>query len=470
MVKEWWDAVSIMTDGLSERLAGEVWTLAHSELPDEIVRSAQDRLTDALAVTFNGLREPAAVVARKAVPRAETGRGQTVFGAAGTYAAADAAFVNAVEGHCSLQEDLGAGGHPGTYIIPAAVAGAEYCGSDGLTLLRGLIAGYEAVARIADATPTGLRARGFRPLPAIGGFGAAAAASVAMGLDPDRLRVALDLAANQSGGLYEGFYAGTMEGYFHAGFAARAGVTSALLSQAGATSAFATLDGRSGFFGTYTGDSSPLTDLGPTDASSGYAITAVRAKPFPACALNQGTMLVLSRHPALPIAADDILEVVLERPTGGRNGTAAPGVLNQPPYVTPLQAQMSARFTTAAALLGRPIGELSYYRDHYDDVEVAEVAERIELRSNNDPRARVLIWLRGGDRLLIESPKPEADLWEIETMPERFARLVGPRLGASQVASILAAIEQLPVLPSTQALTNLLAIDCTNEGDARAES
>src|SRR5690606_24156959 len=58
------------------------------------------------------------------------------------FAPEGAAFANAVSAHSSLQEDCGPGGfeegsHPGTYIIPAALAAAHAENVDGDRLLRG---------------------------------------------------------------------------------------------------------------------------------------------------------------------------------------------------------------------------------------------------------------------------------------------------------------------------------------------
>src|SRR5690606_33993489 len=55
-----------------------------------------------------------------------------------------------------------------------------------------------------------------------------------------------------------------------------------------------------------------------------------------------------------------------------------PGYQNVAPYVSPLQARISARFTVAAALLGRPCDTYAYF-DRIDDSEVLALAEQIDL-------------------------------------------------------------------------------------------
>jgi 2-methylcitrate dehydratase PrpD len=97
--------------------------LSYEDLPAAVVEMAKSRMLDALSVSFNGKNLPHCQVALRSISGSKGAC--TIFGEPTKAAAADAAFVNAVIGHSTLHEDFGGGGHPGTYIIPAALAGGE---------------------------------------------------------------------------------------------------------------------------------------------------------------------------------------------------------------------------------------------------------------------------------------------------------------------------------------------------------
>ena len=91
---------------------------------------------------------------------------------------AGAAFVNA--------EMIFAGGkwdtfrmltHPGTAILPAALAAAEITGASGRQFLTGVAAGYEVMERMAAEFIPTVMSRGFHAGPVFGIFGAAVAAA-----------------------------------------------------------------------------------------------------------------------------------------------------------------------------------------------------------------------------------------------------------------------------------------------------
>ncbi len=67
-----------------------------------------------------------------------------------------------------------------------------------------------------------------------------------------------------------------------------------------------------------------------------------------------------------------------------------PGFTNVAPFRTHLQAVVSARFCTAAALLGKPVEEHDFY-DRLEDPEVLALARKIELEPHPSDTERVAI-------------------------------------------------------------------------------
>jgi 2-methylcitrate dehydratase PrpD len=439
--------------GCSREFGKFLADLSYEDLPAAVVEMAKSRMLDALSVSFNGKNLPHCQVALRSISGSKGAC--TIFGEPTKAAAADAAFVNAVIGHSTLHEDFGGGGHPGTYIIPVALAGGEEWGRSGKEVLTAVVTGYEAAARMTRAVPPGMTERGFRAVPALGVFGAAATAGKVLGLKEEQMAVALDLAANMACGLYQGFWEGTMEGYFHAGFAARNGLTAASLAEAGADTSPLTLDGPHGFFQTFGGTrGNPEVLLG--GAGKSFGIMHVLCKPFPACALNQETMLLAASLGRKHISASDIEKVVIRRPSGGLNSFDAPGVPSDPPYTNMLQAQMAAKFTVVASLLGRPVADVGYYRDSYGDPEVAEVAWRTELVAEDRAGGAVEVYLQGGQRVAISRDVTGELKPGMETMQEKFQALVSAALG-NRTKEVLATVTNLDRVRDIHDLTVLLS-------------
>ena len=438
--------------GLTQEFGRFLASLSYEDLPVEVVEMAKSRILDALSVSYNGKNLPPCKVALRSISGS---KGEcTILGERMKATAADAAFVNAVIGHSTLQEDFGGGGHPGTYIVPVALAVGEERGASGKDMLTAVVTGYEAAARMTQAAPPEMLERGFRAVPAIGVFGAAATAGKLIDLNGDQMAVALDLAANMACGVYQGFCEGTMEGYFHAGFSARNGIIVAYLAEAGAATSPLTLDGPYGFFQTFGGvQGNPEALLG--GARKGFGIMRVLRKPFPACALNQETMLLAASLRPKGISAGEIEKLVVRRPARGLNSFAAPGVLSDPPYTNMLQAQMAAKFTVVASLLGRPVEDLRYYRDSYDDQEVAEVARRTELVAETRQGGAVEVYLKGGRKVAIHEDVARELKPDTGMMREKFKNLASTALG-SKTKEVVEAITSLDRVHNIRGLTTLL--------------
>jgi 2-methylcitrate dehydratase PrpD len=444
-----------LDSGFSYDLAYRLSLITPDCLPAAAVRAARDRLLHAVGVSFSARTLPVTQVALASLSLGGGSGDCTVIGHRETAGATDATFVNGVIGHASFREDFGAGGHPGPYVIPAAIASAEERVTSGRLLLTAIIRGYEAARRMHAATPSSVAERGFRTLPTIGPFGAAAAASCVMNLSVREAGVALDLAANTAGGLYEGFWDGTMEPYLQAGFAARNGLVAANLAAAGARTATRSLEGRNGFFATFAGA------RGDTDALLGpysrLAIIDARGKPYPACALNQDTILLITQHGRTPFSADEIERVVLTRPAHGPNGVYSPSVLGEPPYTSMLQAQMSAKFTAVAALLGRPVDQVDYYEKEFADLMVESVVRRSQvLVGDGESGIVVEVYLRDGNEVRIELAADAQIDWNRMSAADRFREHALGVLGSRKTQEFVQGVEQLESVSDIRELTRLL--------------
>jgi len=448
---------NLMSQGWALQLSRLLCDLGKNELPRSAVMAAKNRLLHALGVSLANNSLPAAQVAWKAFGHS---KGESfVYGRSHRIAAEDAAFVNGVIGHGSLLEDCGPGGlregsHPGAVVIPAAIALAEALDASGAELISALVVGYEAVSRIGMAGPARIVQRKFRPLGVMGAFGSAAAAARLLGATANEMSAALTIAANLAGGSTQGIFEGSMEPYFQAAFAARNGILAARLAMAGAVAAGEALEGEFGFFQTYGGEQGVHERL--IEPRDRLGIEVVGTKRFAACLQNQETLALIVDGLARPLQAEQIERVVIARPATGTNGLNSPGVSRDGGFPNMLAAQLSARFSAAAALLGKPVENPAYFAENYASKKIENLTRRIYLEPTPDRPVSVRITLRGEPEFVLDGDMSQVLFPSGEQLQQRFRQRVSPILGQATEAAARA-ISSLETLRSVRSLTAALA-------------
>jgi 2-methylcitrate dehydratase PrpD len=98
-------------------------------------------ILDAIAVAIAGRVLPYPFMAARAVG-GNSGRA-TIFNYGTRAPALDAAFVNAIMTNSIGQDDILFMFHPGTVVIPAAIAVGEEMASSGAEIVVAIVAGYE---------------------------------------------------------------------------------------------------------------------------------------------------------------------------------------------------------------------------------------------------------------------------------------------------------------------------------------
>ncbi|MFC1816341.1 MmgE/PrpD family protein [Thermodesulfobacteriota bacterium] len=118
-----------------------------------------------------------------------------------------------------------AGMHPESFTVPAALAAAELQKTSGKALINAVVAGHEVAPRVRMASDktlggVGLMVRGLYPQAIFGGFGAAAASGVILGLSGEQMAIAFGLAGEQAGGTMDSHKEGAWSRRIHSGHAA----------------------------------------------------------------------------------------------------------------------------------------------------------------------------------------------------------------------------------------------------------
>jgi 2-methylcitrate dehydratase PrpD len=274
--------------------------------------------------------------------------------------------------------------HPGTVVVPAALAMAEYCGASGKRFLEGVIAGYEIMTRIGDAFHGLQYYEGFHSTGTCGVFGAAAAAGRILGLDQKTLVTAFGIAGTQAAGLGEWAADGSWIKRLHPGKSAEAGVLAVLLARGGFTGPSTILEGEQGFLKAFSherkwDEAIILEGLGESYRGHGTSF-----KPYACCRFSHqvvdATLAVIEKHRVRP---QDVSDVMVRIHTTAYEKLFQPEVRRYRPQSV-VDAQFSIPYIIATAILhGRPMPQ------HFTDEairgpEVLAMAARIKGKPDDE--------------------------------------------------------------------------------------
>ena len=246
-----------MAQTLSSRISHYVADAQSRDLPPLAVERAKHHLLDTLAAIVSGSRlEPG----RQALTyiRSQGGKAEaSVLGSRLRTSAVNAALANAMSAHADETDDSHPFSltHPGSGVVPAALAMAERGDHSGMAFLKAVAVGYDICARTGMALgASDLRAAG-KDCHAFGAvMGAAAAAASLAGLDARQCAFALSYASQQAAGLATLFReeGHTEKSFVFSGAPARDGVTAATMIQSGMTGVPDPFDGTPNFLGVHS--------------------------------------------------------------------------------------------------------------------------------------------------------------------------------------------------------------------------
>ncbi len=440
---------------LAASIAASVASISADALAPGVRRKVGGCLLDFLSACLDGASLPWSLQAVSAMTRQRVADGQS-SAAVGRLrmSAADAAFVNAVLGGSTSQMDTFAESatHPGVVVFPAALSVSERGGCAGGELLAAVVAGYETMACLGATMYAGVDTYLVRPTAAVGPVAAAAAASRAMALSTSETTDSLAIAANTSAGLMEWSRAGTMDLVFHAGFAARNGVTACDLAVAGAHAAPSALDGPHGLLATL----SPTARATPHPLSArGEHVLEVLHKPAPACVFVQSpcqlAAALVQRH---RLASELVRAVQVDLHP---SAIAYPGCDNDGPIHDPQAARMSIQHSVASVLVHGAIHAQNWLAPDRDP-RVAAMAARCTLHPMHGKgvhASRVRFELANGTTVEASAGAIEpVDSTEIEA---RFARAAHGRLRPAALERVLAWADDLRTLPDVRTLFDAMS-------------
>lgn len=281
-------------------------------LPPAVAERARLHLLDTFAAIISGTRLLPGERARQYVKslggRPEAG----VMGTRIVTSAQYAALANGMCGHADETDDTHppTRSHPGTAIVPAALAIAERNRLSGRALLRAMVLGYDVSARVVFACAP-------KPVTSTYGhvFGATAAGAALLGLNPVEMRHAFTFAGQQAGGLYTRLRdpLHVEKAFAVGGMPAHNGVQSALMVASGFTGVDDVFEGEHNFLATHSpdGDKRELS----RGLGRDFAILDCGIKCWSVGGPIQGPLHVLQHLiDTHGIRADDVKELVARMP------------------------------------------------------------------------------------------------------------------------------------------------------------
>jgi 2-methylcitrate dehydratase PrpD len=447
------------------RLIEYLYGLSAAQMPSALLANARIALLDNLGCgLFGARREWGRMITELVRDEASQGRA-TVYGLSTTAAPARAALANGTCTHGFELDDiiLGALSHPGAVVVPAALAAAEATRAEGTELLRGIIAGYEVMARVGAALGHEHNNRGFHTTGVAGPVASTVAAGLIMGLPIETLLSAVGTACSSASGI-KAFTQGTggMVKRMHAGRAAESGVLACDLAQRGFAGPQAAVDGRFGLLEVIGGTGFIYPERLDADLGADFAISRVWIKAYACCGLIHSTMHALERlkaaHGIAPSSVRSV-HVSTSRRAVEQNG--------EPDPQDTMTAQYSVPFCAGVALSADARSPEPFMPDHLWDETVRGIAARTRL--SVDERmdaaypahfgAHVAVELESGrkhEQTVLDPFGTPAEPFSAEEAEAKFRRLAGAAKDAAVVERIITAVAGLSDAASLETLSAAL--------------
>jgi 2-methylcitrate dehydratase PrpD len=449
------------TPDITGQLARYMAQARELPLPPEVAQDARHRILDTLAAIVSGSHLKPGEMAI-AFARAQGGVAEaTVLATNIRTSAVNAALANGMFAHADETDDFEpvTKAHPGSHVVPAALAMAEREGRSGADLIVAVALGYDVCCRFLMALGPDLVRGSHRSAEGTSStMGAAAAAASLARLDEKGMRTALSYAAQQVSGIWSWVRdADHVEKAFDfSGMGARNGVTAAIMAQMGFTGVWDVLDGEHNALIALSADPRPQEMVAALGRR--FFITETAIKPFsvgyPIQAPLDAFLTLVRAH---KLTVDNVERVVLRLPEdGGRivNNRSMPDV--------------NCQHIIALALVEGAVSfEDSHSYARMSDAKVLAAKERVELipdRALMDPAAprsgHVEVKLRDGrsvSHFTRHPPGTKENPLTTERVNEKARSLMTPVLGVRRTDEVIRRANALETLADVRELRPLLA-------------
>ena len=364
-----------MTKSPTATLAAFAAELAFDAIPHAVVRKMEDLLVDwfGSAVAGHGARPVQSIAAFAMAMGPQSGLSELIVNRTATSPYL-AAMANAAASHVAEQDDVhnGAVFHPGTVVLPAAVAVAQAIGASGIQLLTASIAGYEVGIRVGEFLGRS-HYKVFHTTGTAGTLAAAAAVGRLLGLSPQKMEHAFGSAGTQSAGLWEFLRTGADSKQLHTAHAAAAGLMSAYLANDGFSGAADILAGPQGMAAGMSTDAEPARLI--DGLGSRWATTETSFKYHASCRHTHpaadALLQVMQAHSLQPSDLRKVVAHVHQGAIDVLGPVLNPSTVHQSKFSMGTVLALVARFGHAG---------LVEFAQHFQDPQTLALCARVEMQ------------------------------------------------------------------------------------------
>jgi 2-methylcitrate dehydratase PrpD len=368
--------------GISRQIVEHVAGTRPDSISAEVIEAAKRLMLDTLGVAWAGSSAPGIPQTRELVAN-EGGKAESVVWAYGDrLPATAAAFLNGSLAAALDYDSVHQAGqvHADIIALPAAFAVAQREHVGGLEFIAALAVGSDLICRLGKSAH---KNSGWFSTSIHGVLGAAAASARLLHLDTDATANALGIALSQVAGTQQALIEKTLAKRLQSGFAARAGVLSALLASSGITGPKEVLEGKFGFYVMYENGSPEMVLDG---LGSSYEILNTTTKKYPSCTCNhtliEGVIQIVTE---LDLMKEDVTSVEVFISPFMNQLVGAPFDPSGDLQVT---AQFSAQYSVASAILRRRLGIADIQEAAVLDPAIVEIAGRVKVTVDESNTAK----------------------------------------------------------------------------------
>lgn len=346
-------------------------------------------------------------------------------------------------------------------VWPVVFALGEKLKVSGKKIIEAFAIGYEVQARFALACLSAVE-KGFLAAAVMGNLGSAASAAKMLNLDIKQTCMALSFNASQAMGLLR--QTGTDAHLVECGFAARNGITAALLAKEGVTANPNILEDKLGFCFAVSGPGGyDLTNVVKKDEEP-FRVMAIGIKKYPSCYLEQRII-------------DGVFDLMKEGQFSHRDVESVTvevdpvfaEVVKYSDPATPEEGRFSVSYSIASALLDQKVSLDTYTTDKLGDPRNKEVRDKVKVivhpewpRGWNPVPSLLSIKLKDGRELKKTCEKAKGDpglylTWdEVMDKYRMCAKLALPQDKIEHVADLVSRLDKLEdITPLANAVAGL---------------
>jgi 2-methylcitrate dehydratase PrpD len=439
---------------VTETLVDFVINLKYTDLPQEAVGTAKLCLLDSLGCGLGGYRTALGKAIGDQVGEMGGAKQATMLGYGLRVPCAQAAFANsAMINALDYDETFDAVGHPGSTLIPAALAVGEHLMVSGRDLILAMVAAYEISIRIGAAIqPSPERMKEVWFVGTWQTFGAVAAAGKLLQLDSLEMANAFGIAGVTSP-LPDGNAWGPRPQHWAkepTEWPAHSGVLAAQLAKRGFIGNRAVLDGDHGFWRMAGSDRCDF-DTMVRELGTGYLLPKMAFKPYPSCRWTHSTLDAVKEIVENRSLTPDRIEQVIVK-TFPQHTTH---LIDYEP-VTLVDGEFSTPYTVAMVLAGVKPGPQWYSDRNLRNPRILSLAKRVRVEVDEEAEkmyfrdhkmvSTVEILTKDGKRFVARKDFAKGDPenpFTRDELIEKFQTLASQTLPSSKAKKLASFVERI---------------------------